>query len=208
MIRRELKSLWIILLSDVFFIFIKRFIKLIDNICSSGVKMADFNKEELSRLPLSERIKRLKELEEQRKKEMEEIEGFLEDSERELKTQKIAEDITPIQKEVDISDLFENEEEKQPDSDKPAIVEDDTGKVRYLGLNDALEDYEELKGITYASMDGGLTDRHMQTLDKIGERLSNINYQNAGKEIANVLVASKAALYKIKKYAGIDNQNF
>lgn len=174
--------------------------------------MADFDKDELSKLPLRERIKRLKELEEQRKNESKEIEDMLKNSESQLRTEEVAEHIAPRSKEVDISRLFGQEEEELEQTIKKEAPSTDTPEgeegTRYLSLQQAVEDYEELKGINYASMEGELEAEHMQAIDKIGERIDNTKYLSASKEVSNILDASKATLYKIKKYAGLEKQNF
>ena len=54
-------------------------------------------------------------------------------------------------------------------------------------------------------MMGPITSIQGGALDQIGERLDNTKYQTAGQEVANILVASRAALYKIKKYAGLES---
>ena len=48
----------------------------------------------------------------------------------------------------------------------------------------------------------------MDAVDQIGERLDRAKYTSASREVANLVVASRAALYKIKKYAGLDRENF
>ena len=44
----------------------------------------------------------------------------------------------------------------------------------------------------------------MEAIDTIGERLDKSKYHSATNEVADILVASKAALNKIKKYAGLN----
>ena len=53
-------------------------------------------------------------------------------------------------------------------------------------------------------MEGELTDEHKEAIDAIGERLDRTRYVSSSNEIANILVASRATLHKIKKYAGLD----
>jgi hypothetical protein len=169
--------------------------------------MAEFDKEELNKLPLRERIKRLKEMEEDRKKEIEEIDDLIKNSQKELRADEIADDVSPGPEEVDISRLFRPEEELERTVMEEAPSEEE-GEVKYLSLQQAVEDYEELRGISYASMEGGLSENQMESIDKIGERLDRTKYEATSKEIANLVVASRAALYKIKKYAGLDRENF
>ena len=71
-------------------------------------------------------------------------------------------------------------------------------------MEDVRSDYSALQDITYASMMGPLTLAQMDTVDKIGERLDRTKYKSASQEVADLLVASRAVLYKIKKYAGLE----
>ena len=172
--------------------------------------MAELDKKELNKLPLRERIRRLKPLEEDRKKEIDEIDDLIKDSQKELRSDEVAEEVSPEAEEVDISKLFkadEEELEKTVREGAPAADEEE-GEARYLSLQQAVEDYEELRELSYASLDGNLNEGQIGTIDKIGERLDTTKYVSQSKEVANLLVASRAALYKIKKYAGLDNENF
>ena len=168
--------------------------------------MAEFNKEDIGKLPLRERIRRLKELEDDRKKEMDEIGDLLKDSERRLRNEEVAEEVAPEPEEVDISRLFGQEEEELErtvrEDTQPA--EEEAGEARYLSPQQALEDYEELRSIGYEAMEHGLNENQMEAMDKIGERLDRTKYTVASQEVANIVVASRAALYKIRKYAGLE----
>lgn len=173
--------------------------------------MAEFDKKELNKLPLRERIRRLKQLEEDRKKEIDEIDDLIKDSQKELSTEEVAEEVSPVAEEVDISKLFradEEELERTAREGAPAAEEEEGGEAKYLSLQQAVEDYEELRGLGYSSMGGGLSENQMEVIDKIGERVDRVKYTSASREVANLLVASRAALYKIKKYAGLDRENF
>ena len=161
-------------------------------------------KRELKKLRPQARLKRLKELGERRKAEITGIEELIKDSEKELKTEEIAEEITPRQDEVNIGRLFEEEAaqlEKTVREEAPETEEEDQ---RYVSFKQVYNDYSRLQDIAYASMEGQLTSENMEAIDKIGERLDRSKYQSASQEVANILVASRAALYKIKKYAGLE----
>lgn len=174
--------------------------------------MAEFDKEELNKLPLRERIQKLKELDEKRKKESKEIDSMLKDSEKELKTEEVAEDVGPELEEVDISKLFQQDEEdleRTVREEAPTTAEiSSDDELSYLSLQGAVNDYEELKGLSYASLEGGLSEDQIETVDKIGERLDQTKYMSSAKEVSNILDASRATLYKIKKYAGLDKENY
>ena len=58
------------------------------------------------------------------------------------------------------------------------------------------------KAVNYAAS-GALNEEQMEAIDKIGERLQRFKYESASEEVANLVVASRAALHKIKRYAGL-----
>jgi len=166
--------------------------------------MADENIKDLKKLKPQDRIKKLKALEEKRKGEITEIENLIKDSEKEIKTDEVAEEITPAQTEVDISKLFEEDSAELEATVKKEAPSKDEEQQDYISFQQAYGDYQQLKDITYASMMGPITMAQMGDIDQIGERLDQTKYHSASKEAANILVASKAVLYKIRKYAGLE----
>ena len=166
------------------------------------------DKDKLSKLKPEERIKKLKLLEEERKKEVNEIGKLIKESMQELKTGKLAQEITPEQKSVDISSLFEvsgAELELAVGGEKTAAAADGRGSEikGYRLFAQAYDDYSSLKKFMgYAAEMGGLSQKQLEAVDTIGERLDKTRYEHAGSEIANILVASRAALHKIRKYSG------
>jgi len=165
-------------------------------------------RKELKRLKPKDKLKKLKKLEEKRKTEISEIEDLIKDSEKELKTDTVAEEIAPKRTEINIGRLFEEEagrlestvKEEAPDTEK-----EDKG---YVSFQQAYGDYTKLQDIAYASMMGPLTPTQLDSVDRIGERIDRTKYQSASQETVNMLVASKSALYKIRKYAGIERTNY
>ena len=166
--------------------------------------MAEEDIKELKKLRPTDRIKKLKELGKKRKGEITEIEDLIKDSEKELKTDEVAEEITPEQTEVDSGRLVEEETTELEATVRKESPPAEGGDQGYMSLRRADDDYTALKDIAYASMMGPITTAQANEIDKIGERLDKTKYQTASQEIANSLVASRAALYKIKKYAGTD----
>ena len=161
------------------------------------------NPKELAKLSPQERIKRLKQLEEERKKEVDEIERLIKDSMQELRTEKLATEITPEQRPVDISRLFEatnGDRLERAVNEKPARA---MGKAEYRAFVQVYEDYSKLKRMMGYATEGTLTEEQRRAIDKIGERIDMTKYESAPEEIANLLVASVATLKKIRKYAGI-----
>ena len=75
-----------------------------------------------------------------------------------------------------------------------------------MSLKQAYSDYSRLQDITYAGMMGPITSTQMDAVDSIGERLDRSKYHSQSAQVADILVASRAVLYKIKKYAGLDEQ--
>jgi len=68
-------------------------------------------KEKLKNLPLSERLKELKKLEEERKKDIEEAKKLILETEKEFETEKAIENVEiPEPKKIDISKLFTSED--------------------------------------------------------------------------------------------------
>jgi len=161
-------------------------------------------KKELRKLKPKDKLKRLKEIGEKRKAEMVDIEELIKDSEKELKTEKVAEDITPEQTEINITRLFEDETGRLEGTVKKESRDIGEEEQRYVSFKQAYSDYSRLQDITYASMMGPLTPSQEDAVDRIGERLDRTKYQSASQETANILVASRATLYKIKKYAGLE----
>tara|TARA_Y100000310_G_scaffold284595_1_gene307465 strand:+ start:818 stop:1345 length:528 start_codon:yes stop_codon:yes gene_type:complete len=161
-------------------------------------------KDELRKLNPKAKIKKLKDLEEKRKYEINEIENLIKNSENELKMDSVAEKITPKQDEVNIGKLFDEEDSMLEGTVKKEAPETESDDKMYMSFKQVYNDYSELRDITNAGIYGELTDKHMEAIDVIGERLDKSKYHSASDEVVDILVASKAALYKIKKYAGLN----
>lgn len=162
-------------------------------------------KEELRKLRPAARLKRLKELEEKRKVEMDDIEELIKDSEKDLHTEEVADDITPEQEELNIGRLFEEEAEELERTVRKEAPGKEEEDQKYLSFKQVYNDYAVLQDIAYASMEEGeLTHNQMEIIDRIGERLDRSKYMTSSQEAANLLVASKSVLYKIKKYGGVE----
>jgi len=161
-------------------------------------------KKELQKLRPKDKLKRLKELEEKRKTEMTEIEDLIKDSEKEVKTEEVADEIVPEQPEVDITKLFEEEAARLETTVKKEAPDTEREERGYMPFKQAYTDYSRLQDIAYSSMMGPLTTMQMDAVDRIGERLDNTKYHSQSAEVADMLVASRATLYKIKKYAGLE----
>lgn len=165
------------------------------------------DKEELSKLSPQERIKKLKELEEERKKESSEIEELIKKSMQELKNDKLAGEIAPEQKTVDISRLFEPSREQRLERtarrEAPAFMR---GSKSYQAFVQTYNDYTQLKTFYGVISTGGtLTEEHLFSIGEIGERINKAErYMTEGEKSASKLDASRFVLYKLKKETGID----
>ena len=161
------------------------------------------NPKDLAKLSPEERIKKLRQLEEERKKDVHEIGRLIKESMQELRTDRLATEITPEQKPVDITRLFESNGDQLEKSVNDANAVNLAGKGDYQILSQAYQDYSSLKKMMGYAIEGSLTEEHLKAVDRIGERIDRTKYESASEEIANILVASKTTLHKIRKYAGM-----
>ncbi|MBW2989984.1 hypothetical protein KY358_06745 [Candidatus Woesearchaeota archaeon] len=157
--------------------------------------MAGIDKEELKKLTPSERIKRLKKIEEESKKEIEEAEKLIHETESQIEKDNIAESVkVPETGPVDISRLFK-EEEGLESAVKKSVDEDEKDKSQLYQLAQA---YEEVKSM-YQS-DDKLDEKQLEWIDKLGEKIEKARYETLAKEVANLAVATRSIIYKIRKY--------
>ncbi len=173
---------------------------------------------ELKKLSPEQRVKRLKEMEEQRKKENIEIEALIKKSMNEAKNDKIAEKITPPPRQVDITKLFTEEEREWKTQDKrqTQALEEQAG-IKYLAdspyksggnfQQQIAQDYSSLKKMMEGYISpGGLSGSQVEQLDKMEQRINNASYQThaQSEKMAIMMSGSKEALHRIRKYAGLD----
>lgn len=145
-------------------------------------------------------------MEEERKKEVTEIERLIKESMQELKTDKIAEEIAPEQRAVDITRLFEVGGERlertaREEAPAAALMK---GTKGYQAIAQVAYDYSRLKkfyGIV--SMGGSLTEEEKAAIGKIGERVTADRYAPVGEETASMLDAARVTLYKLEKELGL-----
>ena len=165
------------------------------------------DKSELNRLSPDARIKRLKQLEEESKKEAEEIGDLIRKSMQELKTGKLAEEIMPAQKPVDISGLFEpgggGRLERAAKRESKGLGKDSKG---YQAIAQTYEAYTQLQKLDKSlSIYGNLTEEQLAAIGQIGERISKAEkYMTESERTASKLDASRAVLYKLRKETGLE----
>ena len=166
------------------------------------------DKKRLSRLSPEERLKKLKMLEEDRKNEVNEIESMIRESMKELRTKKLAEEITPEQRSVDISRLFEKNEGENLERTARRVSPVDLAKDArgYQAVVQTYEAYTQLQKLDKAlSTYGSLTEEQKNLVGKIGERINVAEkYIPEGVKTANLLDASRATLHKLKKETGLE----
>ena len=162
------------------------------------------DKRELSKLSPAERIKKLKLMEEERKSEVNEIEKLIKESMQALKTDKIAEEVAPEQRAVDISRLFESDSGEALEKTARQAQTSAKRAKGYQAIAQVSYDYAQLKKFSGAvSMGGSLTEEEKAAIGKIGERVTADRYISAGEETASLLDASRATLYKLEKELGL-----
>ena len=164
------------------------------------------DKKELKKLSPGERIKKLKLMEEERKKEVDEIERLIKNSMQELKIDKIAEEVAPEQRTVDISRLFETTGEQRLERtarEAPTLMR---GTKGYQAIVQTYEAYSQLsKFYDIVSMGGSLTQEQKAAIGQIGERISTVErYMTESEKTASKLDASRIVLYKLRKETGLD----
>jgi hypothetical protein len=148
------------------------------------------NKEELKKLSPKERIKRLKELGQERKKEIEETEDLIKRTEAEIEHNKNIPDIeVPEIEPVDISKMFETPEGLETAVKKESPEQEESNIVKY---DAAVEfgnrtDYVE-------------PDEHDWVNFEMNLKVDDTSNYHSATEKAEDLTGSKSALKKIKKY--------
>lgn len=162
------------------------------------------DKKEFAKLSPEERIKRLKQLEEERKKDASEIDQLIKQSMQELRTDKLAEEITPERKAVDISRLFEKENGGR--LEKAARQPGSAATGNYQTITQVYQAYSQLREF-YGIVAGGsnLNQDQLKAIGQIGEKLNVAEkYMTESERTASKLNASKAVLYKLKKETGLE----
>jgi len=151
-----------------------------------------------------ERIRKLRQLEEARKKEALEIEELIRASMNELKNNKLAGEIAPEQKAVDISRLFETPEPANIGKNVRGASRPAKAAQIYVTAAQLYQDYSQLKELYFI---GGpnLTEEHLKIIGQIGERMNIAEKSMTESErITKILNPSKSILYKLQKETGLE----
>ena len=161
----------------------------------------------LNRLPPKERIEKLRLMEEERQKEATEIERLIKESMQELRTDKLAEEVAPEPKPVDISRLFEATGEQRLERtarEEAPPVASMKGNNGYI-LEQISYAYSKLKEF-YATISrgGSLTGEQGTEVVRIRERVVTAErYKPPSEEVARILDASKSVLKRLEEEAGL-----
>jgi len=159
--------------------------------------MAKLDKEELKKLPLAERIKKLKELEEDNKKEIEEAEKLIKETEDEIGRESITEGVAvPETKQIDIESLFGRE--KGLEATVREEAQSSEGGAAQNTLYQLAQGYEEAKDMLYSGE--SLTSKQLEWIDQLGERVEKARYETTTADVANLVVATRSVLHKLRKY--------
>ncbi len=149
-------------------------------------RMDEEEKDELSKLTPRERIKRLKELQEARKKDIAEAEKLIESSEEQAEGDELADRIeVPDSRIVDISSLFGPEDEVA--TTKEEVTEENVKyfvQEAYDAAVDAMESGQEV---------------NREAIRDLGSKLQSVKYMHPSDEIAKRAVAALGIFYEIRK---------
>ncbi|MDA1196959.1 MAG: hypothetical protein O2779_03285 [Nanoarchaeota archaeon] len=148
--------------------------------------MNDDERDELSKLTPRERIKRLKELQEQRKQDIAEAEKLIESSEDQAEGDELADRIAvPEPRIVDISSLF------SPEDEVIATKEDVTAdNVEYF--------VQEAYAAALGARESG-QELNAEAVKDLGSKLQSVKYMHPSDEIAKRAVAALGIFYEIRK---------
>lgn len=158
--------------------------------------MAKLDKEDLEKLTPAERIKRLKKIEAENKKEIEEAGRLIKKTEAEIERENITESVkVPETKPVDIGGLFREGEGLETTVKEEAPATEAKEESRLYQLAQA---YEEAKDIAYSTEKP--SEEQLEWIDRLGERVEKASYDSFSKETADLLVATRSLVKKILKY--------
>jgi len=158
-----------------------------------------FNKKELAKLSPEQRIKKLKEIEEQNKKEKEEIEKLITQSKSDAETELVESRIKlPETKPVNIDELFAAPASLLEQKAKEELSAEEEKQIKYQ----VAESYEALKEAAY----GGEEERQnlLEKVDQIGERLEKAKYVSISEETNRMVTASQSVIHKLRRFANLD----
>ncbi len=145
----------------------------------------ELDKEELEKLPAAERLAKLKELEEEKKTEIEEVEKLIKESEKQARIdERIKDNVEiPKQEDVEITDLFTEEELAQ--TEKKEEDSEETGATLY----------HTESGEFWSTYSGLNVEESTAKMDE------SMKYEPKGKEDAETSVASRGIGEQVKKYS-------
>jgi len=159
--------------------------------------MAKLDKAELEKLTPAERIKRLKKVEEENKKEIEEAEKLIKKTEAEISREKIAESVKiPETKPIDIGGLFKEEPSLETTVREEAPAGEEAKEESQL--YQLAQAYEEAREMLYSPEP--INQEQLEWVDRLGEKVEKARYETFSKEAADLVVATRSLVKKILKY--------
>lgn len=160
--------------------------------------MAKLNKAELDKLTPAERIRKLRKIEEENRREIEEAEKLIQRTQTEIEREKLTESVkVPETRAIDIGRLFGEEKESLETTvrEEAPITEGPKEESQLYQLAQAYEEVKEL----YQSEEP-LNEKQLEWIDRLGERVEKARYETLSKDVANLVVATRSLVYKIRKY--------
>lgn len=150
------------------------------------------NKEKFNNLDPEKRIEKLRQLKRKMKKDAVEIDKIITDSEHQLKIDKIAEEVAPELRHIDVSALFDN-------------LEGLEGQLRGTGetAEDKQQGYAPNTGYSDYKPVNARAEEQNIPVDHVGEIINIFRYESETDKVVDAVVASKSVPTKIKRYAGI-----
>lgn len=160
--------------------------------------------DQIRKLSAKDRVEKLRELEEKNKKEIEEVERLIQDSEKEAEKERIIQEIdVPEQKKVDIKRLFSSDLEETVEKEKPKLSEQEVAQHRQyqhrLSRQPIQNLYERAQVLTERIQEKGYANPDEQVALKdidyaVQEKLNATGerYQSAAREIKDLIEVSGA----------------
>lgn len=167
------------------------------------------DKDELKKLSPEERLRRLREMEDDRKKDVDEIEKLIKRSLEELKVDELADRIIPHDQPQTLTGIVtEAAEELAEEEVRQADTALAPGTVDYQLMGQVYSSYSSLRRVlNYELAPGSLSEEQSAALDQLGEHLETVKYTTTTQQVAEMASSSKELIGKIKRYAGLENHN-
>lgn len=156
------------------------------------------DKEKLRRLEPEERIRRLREIEDESKKEIEEAERLIRESEEDIRREEAVSEVEmPEAETVDITKLFGEEEEKLEETVREEAPLEETDEEKVMYEVEKIRDYMEHVG------ESPVSEYTMGKVERMSNELNSINYAQLSRQAADEFNATRNIVYEMKKHLGM-----